>query len=283
MKLPIRRVNTFVTVSSVLLIALILLFSLNLWQPTMSKTLRLGQFTHGIHIASVVFPGGLFAGEQGVAIMPLGDSITYGANSPSYGGYRVWLWQDSVAAGWKIHFVGSVSGGPASLPDKANEGHPGWRIDQLSTHVVNWLDTYQPQIILLHIGTNDILQGYSVVTAMTRLNTLVDQITTTEPNATLIVAQIIPLGNPVLNAKVRQYNSDLVTLMQQKKTLGKPIMVVDMYDAVPPNDITDHIHPDNAGYKIMAHVWYDALTQLLTPKTTTAKQPISLLSRSHVS
>ncbi len=281
MKLPIRRVNTLVTVSSVLLIALILLFSLNLWQPAMSKTLRLSQFTHGIHIASVVFPGGLFAGEQGVAIMPLGDSITYGANSSSYGGYRVWLWQDSVAAGWKIHFVGSVSAGPASLPDKANEGHPGWRTDQISKHVVNWLDTYQPQIILLHIGTNDILQGYSVATAVARLNTLVNQITTTEPNATLIVAQIIPLGSPALNAKVRQYNTDLVTLMQQKKAIGKHIMVVDMYNAVPLSDITDHIHPDNAGYKIMAHVWYDALAQLLTPDAK--QQSISLLNHSHVS
>lgn len=279
MKFPIRRVNLFVAVSSVLLIALIVFLSLNTWQPAINKALRLNGLTHGVHIASVVFPGGLFTGEQGVAIMPLGDSITYGANSSSYGGYRVWLWQDSVAAGWKIHFVGSVSSGPPSLPYKANEGHPGWRIDQLSRHVVNWLDTYQPQIILLHIGTNDIIQGYSVATAVARLNTLVGRITTTEPHATLIVAQIIPLGNPTLNAKVRQYNSDLTTLMQQKQAIGKHIIVVDMYDAVPLSDLTDHIHPNNAGYKIMARVWYNALIPLLTPKT---EQPISLRSHSYV-
>lgn len=282
MKPPIRHVRILVAVSSVLLIALIILLSLNLWRPAMSEAFRLNRVAHDVRIASIVLPSKLklLTGEQGVTIMPLGDSITYGANSPSYGGYRVWLWRDSMAAGWKIHFVGSVSSGPASLPEKANEGHPGWRIDQISAHVVNWLDTYQPQIILLHIGTNDILQGYSVATAIARLNTLVNQITTTEPNATLIVAQIVPLGKPTLNAKVRQYNSELATLLQQKKAIGKHIRVIDMYDAVPLSDITDHIHPDNAGYTMMARVWYNALAPLLTSK---ARQAISLHGHSHVS
>jgi lysophospholipase L1-like esterase len=280
MKLPVRRVRLLVALSSILLMALVVLASLNWWQPAISKAFHLNHFAHPVHIASIVFTHSLHTSEQEVSIMPLGDSITYGANSTKYGGYRVWLWQESVAAGWKIRFVGSQSSGPASLPDKANEGHPGWRIDQLSAHITGWLDTYQPQIILLHIGTNDIIQGYSVATAIARLNTLVDQITTIEPDTTLIVAQITPLGDPTLNAKVRLYNHDLLALIQRKKAIGKHIIVVDMYDAVPLSDITDHIHPNDAGYKLMAHVWYNALAQLFTATPTPA---ISLHNSQHVS
>lgn len=280
MKLPVRRVRLLVALSSILPMALIVLASLNWWQPAISKAFHLNHFVRPVHIASIVFTNSLYTSEQEVSIMPLGDSITYGANSTHYGGYRVWLWQESVAAGWKIRFVGSQSSGPASLPDKANEGHPGWRIDQVSAHITGWLDTYQPQIILLHIGTNDIIQGYSVATAIARLNTLVDQITTIEPDTTLIVAQITPLGDPTLNAKVRLYNHDLLALIQRKKAIGKRIIVVDMYDAVPLSDITDHIHPNDTGYRLMAHVWYNALAQLFTATPTPA---ISLHNLPHVS
>lgn len=212
--------------------------------------------------------GKLFTSQQLVKIMPLGDSITEGVNSSFYGGYRVSLWNDAVASGWHVQFVGSRSNGPTSLPDKAHEGHPGWRTDQISTHVVKWLTTYQPQIILLHIGTNDIIQGYSVSTAIMRLNYLIDQITHTLPSAIVIVAAITPLRRPGLASKVQEYNQDLVTLIREKQAVNRHILAVDMYDAMPLNDITDTIHPNDAGYTIMAQVWYKALTQLFIATPT---------------
>jgi lysophospholipase L1-like esterase len=209
---------------------------------------------------------GILSTQDVVKIMPLGDSITAGVHSSSMGGYRVWLWQDCVESGWNVEFVGSQRGGPASLPDKAHEGHSGWRIDQISAHVVGWLTSYQPQVVLLHIGTNDILQGYSVATALARLSYLVDQITTMLPMAIVIVAQITPLGRPLLDAKVREYNQGLVALMRRKEEEGQRIVTVDMYEGVPLADIADGIHPDDAGYALMAGVWYSALAPLFADK-----------------
>ena len=65
----------------------------------------------------------------GVRIMPLGDSITDGVQTP--GGYRIGLWQRFVANGYREDFVGSLSNGPAALGDHDHEGHSGWRIDQI--------------------------------------------------------------------------------------------------------------------------------------------------------
>lgn len=194
-----------------------------------------------------------------IKIMPLGDSITMGVNSSDLGGYRVTLWSEIESAGWHVAFVGSQTSGPPSLTDQEHEGHPGWRIDQLSSHIVSWLEAYQPQIILLHIGTNDFIQNHQVSTAPARLNYLITQITTTLPHAIVIVAQITPLGTPRLNAEVVTYNKAIPPMVRLMSAQGKHVSYVDMYDAVPLKDISDHIHPNDSGYALMAHVWYTAL------------------------
>jgi lysophospholipase L1-like esterase len=198
-----------------------------------------------------------------IRIMPLGDSITAGIGSSSRGGYRVTLWNDLVADHSHVIFVGSQYNGPASLPNRNHEGHPGWRIDQISTHIVAWLQTYQPQIILLHIGSNDIIQHHSVSSAPARLRYLLDQITATLPQATVIVAQITPLRNPSLNAQVIAYNRSIPQIVEQMESQGKHVTYVDMYDAVPVSDLGDGIHPNDAGYALMAGVWFHALQPII--------------------
>src|SRR6185437_236993 len=154
----------------------------------------------------------------GVKVMPLGDSITDGYTVP--GGYRIGLWQRFVSGGYTVDFVGSQSNGPASLGDHDHEGHPGWRIDQIDANVVGWLGTYQPHTVLLHIGTNDILQNDDVANAPARLSALIDHITATVPTAEVFVAQIIPLANSSQNAQVRTYNAALPAIVSSKVSAG---------------------------------------------------------------
>jgi hypothetical protein len=66
----------------------------------------------------------------GVRVMPLGDSITEGTQVP--GGYRIGLWQRLNTNGYRVDLVGSQFNGPTSLGDHDHEGHPGWRIDQVT-------------------------------------------------------------------------------------------------------------------------------------------------------
>jgi hypothetical protein len=141
----------------------------------------------------------------GVKVMPLGDSITDGITVS--GAYRTGLWQRFVGGGYKVDFVGSLSGGPANLGDHDHEGHSGWRIDQIDANIAGWLGTYQPHTVLLHIGTNDVLQNDDVANAPARLSGLIDHITAAVPTAEVFVAQIIPLANSGQNAQVRTYNA----------------------------------------------------------------------------
>ncbi|TQM78704.1 lysophospholipase L1-like esterase [Saccharothrix saharensis] len=231
-------------------------------------------------VAAAVVAVGTAQADSGVKVMPLGDSITDGFNVP--GGYRVDLWRKLVAGGRTVDFVGSMTNGPTSLGDRNHEGHSGWTIAQIDNNVTNWLRTYTPRTILLHIGTND-MYGGDPGGAPQRLSNLVDRITTLAPDADLFVATIVPLSSG--DATVRAFNSTIPSMVQSKVNAGKKVHLVDMYRALTTADLADGVHPNAGGYSKMATVWYNALlsvpgsvgdpttTTTTSTTTTTTTQP----------
>jgi lysophospholipase L1-like esterase len=193
----------------------------------------------------------------GVRVMPLGDSITEGTQVP--GGYRIGLWQRVVSGGYRVDLVGSQFNGPAALGDHDHEGHPGWRIDQIDANIVSWLRNTTPHTVLLHIGTNDVLQNFNLSTAPARLSALVDHITATAPTAEVFVATIIPLANADQEAKARSFNATIPGMVQSKAAAGQHVHLVDMHPVLSTADLIDGIHPTANGYDKMAATWFGAL------------------------
>ncbi|MBN1173717.1 MAG: hypothetical protein JXA67_16215 [Micromonosporaceae bacterium] len=189
----------------------------------------------------------------GVTIMPLGDSITDGLTVP--GGYRIELWKKLVAGNYTVDFVGSQYNGPASLGDHDHEGHSGWTISQIDAQITNWLKTYQPRTILLHIGTNDMWGG--AASASARLGTLIDHITTQSPDTEVFVATIIPF--PMAAQAVQTFNAQIPNIVKTRADAGKHVHLVDMFSKLTSADLADGVHPNAGGYAKMAAAWYDAL------------------------
>src|SRR5256885_14756200 len=97
--------------------------------------------------ALLTTPAHAAVGTRPVRVMPLGDSITFGVGSSTGSSYRAALWDRLVGqAGYAVDYVGSQRSG--ALPDTDNEGHSGWRIDQIASNVDGWLATYQPDVVL---------------------------------------------------------------------------------------------------------------------------------------
>jgi lysophospholipase L1-like esterase len=211
----------------------------------------------------------------GVRVMPLGDSITEGTQVP--GGYRIGLWQRLTAGGYRVDLVGSQFNGPAALGDHDHEGHPGWRIDQIDANIGGWLAATTPRTVLLHIGTNDVLQNYNLSTAPGRLSTLIDHVTAGAPNAEVFVATIIPLSSASQEAAARTFNAAIPGIVQGKAAAGKHVHLVDMHAALTAADLIDGIHPTATGYDKMAATWYAAARavpgSIDTPPSTPSSTP----------
>ena len=198
-----------------------------------------------------------------ISIMPLGDSITFGATDPEGNGYRKRLWDDLTSAGYTVVYEGSISNGSADLPDTHNEGHGGYRIDNLAAGVDRWLKGTKPAVILLMAGTNDVLQDHDLKGAPGRLSDLIEQIRRDDPPAQVLVASIPPLSlSSGLEAKAEAYNAQIPGLVAAKAALGEPVVFVDVHAVLTPADLTDGIHPNPGGYVKIGDAWFQALQSL---------------------
>mgnify|MGYP003880661983 CR=1 FL=1 len=194
-----------------------------------------------------------------IKIMPVGDSCTEGMGDPYMGGYRTELYNLYKSAGLNFDFVGSNQRGPSSLPDRDNEGHSGWTIPQIASNIDNWLNTYNPDVVLLWIGGNDILQTGRMNT--TGLSNLIDQIFRNKPNIKLFVANYYPWPDVV-----KQYNEAIPGIVQQKASEGKSVYFVKLSDVQfsPAVDLSsDGLHLNPGGYSKIAKIWFDNTISIL--------------------
>ncbi|HEY3496657.1 MAG TPA: SGNH/GDSL hydrolase family protein [Polyangiaceae bacterium] len=194
-------------------------------------------------------------------ILPLGDSITDGIGFS--GGYRVELFHLALEDDKEITFVGGSMNGPSMVDGvtfpKAHEGHSGWTIQQIDGIVPSPALTPDPNIILLHIGTNDMYQNPNG--APDRLGTLIDQIVQELPDTLLVVSNIIPL--PMSASAVNTYNAAVPGIVNARKDAGKHVVLVDQFTGFPTNELGDGVHPNQAGYARMARAWYPAISAYL--------------------
>jgi lysophospholipase L1-like esterase len=211
--------------------------------------------------------------------MPSGDSITVGAQSTDTGGYRVPLFRIAHQSGKSLTFVGPSGAGPETvdgLPFPENhDGHSGYVIDTIGTRkgllplVAGNLTNFKPHIVLLMIGTNDINTQLELAAAPSRLASVLDAVTDGAPDALLVVAELIPTRTDALNEDVRTFNKAVSTLVAERVSAGKHVVRVDMYGAFTASAnyktalLFDGLHPNDAGYAVMAEVWYDAIGAFL--------------------
>jgi lysophospholipase L1-like esterase len=190
-------------------------------------------------------------------IMPLGDSITRGGGQvrEQYIGYRAALQAHlkAGATGFKYNFVGSRS--DKGAPDRNHEGHGGWTIDDLAAHIDAWMETYKPDIVLLHAGTNNITVGDSPATTATKLQSLIAQIRSHNADTKIFVAKIIRSRDPGRRPNTNAYEALIPGVVA---SAGANVYLVDQ-TSVGGTDIYDWTHPNDFGYSKMAYNWYRSM------------------------
>jgi lysophospholipase L1-like esterase len=208
-----------------------------------------------------------------VRIMPLGDSITLGLldDEPNRGGYRGPLHQKLGNAGYAVDFVGGDKFGEICDPD--HEGHSSWRAECIRDKVYDWLTASRADIVLLHIGTNNIsfypAPDEKVRGTTNKIAQILDEVhryeTSSNTAITVILAQIINRADPLdlLGLATTALNASIASMAAARIAAGGRLVVANFEPALSyPADIADTVHPNASGYGKMATVWFDALVPL---------------------
>lgn len=213
-----------------------------------------------------------------VRIMPLGDSIT---GSP--GCWRALLWNKLQSTGFtNIDFVGTQPPQGCGIPyDGDNEGHGGALASGIvsQNQLPGWLAATNPNIVLMHLGTNDVWNGQTPTQILASYTTLIGQMRANNPNMIVLVAQIIPMNpsNCTTCAQgVVNLDAAIPAWATSLSTAQSPIVVVDQWTGF--NDATDTVdgvHPNDSGNQKMSDRWYPPLAAALggTPVTSTTTPP----------
>jgi len=197
-----------------------------------------------------------------VKIMPLGDSITRGWYGSAYRwGYRRPLYVSLTNGGYNFDFVGGQTDG--NFPDPQHEGHDGWQADNILPYLQGWLNTHQPDVVLLHIGTNDVTWNDADANEVNDILNVIDNYEAdSNKGVTVVLARIIDRYPNDPNTTT--YNNDLNTMATTRIANGDNIIIVNMQYALNySTDMADWLHPNDNGYAKMANVWYIALADYL--------------------
>lgn len=204
-------------------------------------------------------------------IMTFGDSITAATC------WRARFWEDLEKNGYKnFQMVGSQdSSGNCSDPnyDGHNEGHSGYLVVNLANEEPNgemdgWFSANPPDVVLMHIGTNDVWNKLPTTTILDAYGVAIDTLRKYAPNVVILLAQIIPMnpsGCSVCAAGVQALDAAIPAWAATKSTKASPIVVVDQWTGFnDANDTYDGVHPnDSTGSQKIADKWYSVLAPML--------------------
>lgn len=214
-------------------------------------------------------------------LVALGDSITRGVDSgistSSTGGYRKPLW-DAIGSVYVATFVGTVTDNLVTLPDF----HEGWNANgigytgqapaDIATHGVTAMTAYQPDVVCLMAGTNDLLQPWTTApiraSMVTRLGTLLDDLHATSPDSWIIVSTLPPIG-PVQYALVGitdadrlSFNAAIPGVVASRSSYARAIDPASAMTLA--THIADGVHPNPAGYALLG-AYFTAAVLALVP------------------
>ena len=179
--------------------------------------------------------------------------------------------------GYDVDFVGSTTepNFQKVVFDQDHDGYSGYTTELLANDMDRILMSYTPEIVLLYIGTNDVLQQVPMKDRMRYLDQIVASLRQKNPNVRILIAQISPTSDTFrnINSGLDEYNAALIGYAQRTTSAASPIVIVDMNTAWSTTQFTqaDGVHPNTEGEVQLAQRWANALisTGMITPAVPT--------------
>jgi lysophospholipase L1-like esterase len=225
------------------------------------------------------------ADAETIKILTLGDSITQAESNRA--SFRYPLWKKLVDAGINFDFVGSMNKHlGADVPpqpdykglmfDPDHEGHFAWAADEIirgrkfdngtgKGNLKGWLENYDVDIALIHLGTNDAFMRQPSQSTAGELKTIISLLRDDNPSVVVLLARLIPTTRTEGDENsVNSLNEAIVSLSKTLGTDKSPVILVDQYSGFDGKaDLYDMVHPNASGEEKMAAKWFDAMQNVL--------------------
>ena len=265
--------------------------------------------------------------ENPIKIMCVGDSITDGYGVP--GSYRKFLYNGLTKKGYKIDMVGSKKGysttytnettGETFEYDDDNTGYSTFTIKSYNGRSgiyetlveTKCLSEQQPDIVILQIGTNNVIDNHDEDENKQDLESLIDYILDNIPSTSTLFVTTIPDLDPnreevytwfsnyrhsadwqtlypdeIAKMKVDQalqeYNSDVTSIATKRKESGQNVRPADVNSAITDvkTQLKDGVHPNDFGYRLMGDYWAEIIDKFLQSEnhSSSSYKPTSINS-----
>ncbi|WP_147268040.1 FG-GAP-like repeat-containing protein [Spongiactinospora rosea] len=207
--------------------------------------------------------------------MGLGSSSTYGEGSSDGNGYR-----DSADQGFQrlisqrrlsgasgaqvtgakddtplVDWVGSVQVG--TMADREIEGWGGYTIDLIADKAKCAVKTYQPNLITLMAGGNDVIQN-ATDGAIDRLERLIRQVSADAPGVTVLVAGTQPFRDAARRARGNAFTAQIPAMVNRLVGSGLRVVYADISGLQDGDVGWDGVHANDQGYDKIAAAFVQA-------------------------
>ncbi|KAI0384750.1 carbohydrate esterase family 3 protein [Hypomontagnella monticulosa] len=195
-------------------------------------------------------------------IMSLGASLVRGEFSTGNIGFRKTMRDELVRLGITVNMVGSQRFG--DMLDNDLEAYGGNRVSQIHEHATQIVPQLQPNLFLIQVGTNNVLQNRDVDKAGADMEKFIDYLLETSPRSTVVFSTCLTNTVPECEPRILDVNQQYRELI--KKYEDKPVLLAEMHpsggfpDRPQPADIgPDGTHPTDHGYDLMGYIFRDSI------------------------
>jgi hypothetical protein len=188
--------------------------------------------------------------------------------------WRAFLWQKLRMAGvTNFDFVGSMKDGPdcgVAGYDKDDESRSGTIVTDITAAQYKMrFSANVPDIVLVHFGGADILQGIAPEKVIPGYTLMVEQARMLNPRIRFLVAEhtpMTPANCPKCPMTVPELNAATVAWTKQISTPTSPVTSVDLFNGIDAaTDTSDRVHLNDAGSQKVADKWVAALLPIFKP------------------
>jgi hypothetical protein len=192
-------------------------------------------------------------------------------DNDSYESYRYELWKNLVDSNYNFDYVGrqkdygNYKEYSGQEFDNDHEGAGGYESEDILVNIDEILKVISsPDIVLLSIGGNDLLDGGNPPSVpISNIVQLVEKLQTHNSNVTIFLEQIAPANSETMTSSltnnINDFNSQIISIADSLSTNTSKVIALDMNTNFNESYLADDVHYNEAGAKFIADIYFGGI------------------------